>query len=214
MAAYSVLRRTLVPLLRRRVRVAGLENLPAHGPFIIAPNHQSYLDPPIIWLALVPFLKKKLWFVTTEYVWRGLRKYFGQRGIHWLGLLPLITSEKAKVLDLAVAQLQRGERVVIFPEGTRNRTGQPILLHGRTGAARLALTTGASVVPIGIIAPPGLTTKQAIRNFFWSRYPAIVKVGQPVTFPKTADFDKALLDEVTTKIMNVISPLCGKEYRG
>lgn len=214
MAAYPVLRRTLVPLLRRRVRVEGLEHLPAHGPYIIAPNHQSYLDPPVIWLALVPFLKAKLWFVTTEYVWRGLRKYFGQRGIEWLGLLPLITSEKAKVLDLAITQLQRGQRVVIFPEGTRNRTGQPVLLHGRTGAARLALTTGAPVVPVGIIAPPGLTTKQAIRNFFWSRSPAMVKVGQPFTFPKTIDFDKAALDAVTTKIMYAISPLCGKEYRG
>lgn len=214
MAAYPVLRRTLVPLLRRRVRVAGLEHVPAHGPFIIAPNHQSYLDPPIVWLALVPSLKKKLWFVTNEYVWRGLRKYFGQRGIHWLGLLPLVTSEKAKVLDLAVAQLHRGERVVIFPEGTRNRTGQPILLHGRTGAARLALLTGAPVVPVGLISPPGLTTGQAVRNFFFSRHPAIVKVGRPMMFPKTPDFDRGKLAQVTTTIMNAIGPLCGKEYRG
>ncbi len=214
MAAYPLLRRTLVPLLRRRVRVEGLEHLPAHGPFIIAPNHQSYLDPPIVWLALVPFLKEKLWFVTNEYVWRGLRKYFGQRGIAWLGLLPLVTSEKARVLDLAVVQLQRGERVVIFPEGTRNRTGQPILLPGRTGAARLALATGAPVVPVGVMAPPGLTTRQAIRNFFWSRHPAFIKIGPSISFPKTPDVDKLKLIEVTTTIMNAIGPLCGKEYRG
>lgn len=210
--AFALLRRTLVPFLRLRVQVDGLDHLPAQGPYILAANHQSYLDPPIVWLAVVPTVKEKLWFVTTEYVWRGLKKVFGKRGIDWLGILPLLTDDKAKVLDLGVQQLARGGRVVIFPEGTRNRRDDSVLLKGKTGAARLALATGAPVVPMGIIAPPGLTTGQAIRNFFFSRHPAVVHVGAPLTFTRAAEsVTKERLEAVTAEIMNAIAPLCGKQ---
>lgn len=212
MAAYRVLRHTLVPLLTRRVRVTGAERLPTDGAFILAANHQSYLDPPLVWLGLTPILKRKLWFVTTEYVWRGLKKVFGQRGIDWMGILPIVQADKAKVVALALDHLRAGEPAVIFPEGTRNRTGQPVLLPGKTGVARLALGTGAPVVPIGLVAPPGLTTRQAIRNFF-SRHPATLTVGAPLRFFPEANPSKERLTAVTTDIMRAIGQLCGKDYR-
>lgn len=213
MGTYPFLRRTLVPLLRHRVRVTGTEHLPADGAFIIAANHQSYLDPPLVWLGLFPVLKRKLWFVTTEYVWRSLKKVFGQRGLDWMGILPIVQTDKARVVELALTHLRAGEPVVIFPEGTRNRTGQPVLLPGKTGVARLALGTGAPVVPIGLVAPPGLTTGQAIRNFF-SRHPATLTVGPPIRFPREADPAKERLTAVTTETMRAIGRLCGKDYRG
>lgn len=210
--AYPVFHTTLASLLKRRVRVNGAEHLPSGGGFIVAANHQSYLDPPLVWLGLTPILKRKLWFVTTEYVWRGLKKVFGQRGLDWMGVLPIVQSDKARVVALALSKLQRGQPVVIFPEGTRNRAVQPVLLLGKTGVARLALGTGAPVVPVGIIAPPGLTTGQAVRNFF-TRQPASLTVGDPLRFPREDDPAKERLTEVTTQVMRAIGQLCGKEYR-
>lgn len=210
--AYPVLRHTLVRLLRWRVRVRGLEHLPNAGPFIIAGNHQSYLDPPTVWLALTPQLNRKLSFITKEYIWRKLQRLFGKRGIEWMGLLPMVMGEKARVLDLALQKLQNGGIVVIFPEGTRNRTGEPVLLRGKTGAARLALATGAPVVPIGITAPAGLNKRQAFKNFFFSLQPSTVTVGASLRFPKTEAVDHALLEQTTTAIMQAIGTLCGKRY--
>lgn len=211
MAAYAFLRHSLVPLLKWRVRVTGFEHLPRDGAFILAANHQSYLDPPLVWLGLTPILKRKLWFVTTEYVWRSLKKVFGQRGIDWLGLLPIVQTEKAKVIALALTHLRAGEPVVIFPEGTRNRTGLPVLLAGKTGVARLALGTGAPVVPIGLVAPPGLTTRQAIRNFF-SRHPATLTVDAPLHFGQETNPSRERLTAVTTEVMRAVGQLCGKDY--
>lgn len=211
--AYTVLRNTIVPLLRRRIRVEGIEHLPETGPYILAANHQSYLDPPLVWLAIVPLIKTKIFFITKEYVWRGLKKFLGQRGVDWLGLLPIFSTEKSKVLDLAYQELAKGGRVVVFPEGTRNRNPESVLLKGKTGAARLALATGASLIPIGILSPKGLTQWQAFRNFFFSRQPATIRLGPPLRFPKaTEPPTRERLDEVTTAIMAAIGQLCGKRY--
>lgn len=212
MAPYPILRRTLVPFLRWRVAVNGLEHLPTTGPYILAPNHQSYLDPPLVWLAIVPATKRKLYFITKEYVWRGLKKIFRQRGINWIGLLPIYSHDKAAVLDAAIARLKAGDPVVIFPEGTRNRLAETVLLKGKTGVARLALATGAPVIPAGITAPPGLTRTQAIRNFF-SFHPARLQIGTPLHFAAQTEYSKEDLERVTTQVMQAIGKLCNKEYR-
>lgn len=212
--AYPIFRRTIARLLRRRIRVEGAEHLPREGPMIVVANHQSFLDPPILWLAVVPVLKRRVYFITTEYVWRFFRKLMGQRGIDWLGMLPLVKSEPSQVLDLALNRLQRGQPVAIFPEGTRNRNPEPVLLRGKTGAARLVLATGASVVPVGIISPRGLTIGEALKNFFFSRQPAIVRIGSPLHFDRSPQSSKEDLERVTTELMQAIGQLCGKDYRG
>ncbi|MBI3115066.1 MAG: 1-acyl-sn-glycerol-3-phosphate acyltransferase [Candidatus Kerfeldbacteria bacterium] len=208
---FAFLRHTLVPLFRRRVQVRNADRLPQTGAFLVAVNHQSYLDPPLVWLGLTPILKRRLYFLTKEYIWRALKRGFGQRGIDWMGILPIDTSDKAKVLDAALAKLAVGAPVVVFPEGTRNRTGEPVLLKGRTGLARLAHATGLPVVPIGLVAPAGRNKRMAFKNFF-SRQAAILTVGEPLHFEQRRDVGKDQLVATTTEVMRAIGTLCGKEY--
>lgn len=149
-----LLRRVLVgPPLRAwlRLHVEGREHIPTTGPVIIASNHLSFIDSIVIPIAAgrkVGFLGK------AEYVQgsgvRGWvrRLWFGEFG----GMIPVDRADAraaARSLELAEEHLAKGGAFGIYPEGTRSRDG---LLHkGRTGVGRLALASGAPVVPCALI---------------------------------------------------------------
>jgi 1-acyl-sn-glycerol-3-phosphate acyltransferase len=217
--AYDWLRRTILPLLLRRVRVEGIEHVPTDGPYIIVANHQSYLDAVLLTVPLVVYRNRKIWWLTTEHVWRAFRRLGGTGLLRWLGMVPISETNKADSLEPARATLERGGAVGIFPEGRRNKKNvnpdwERVMLKGKTGAARLAVATGATVVPVGIISPPGATAWEAIRNFLVPSKPAVIRFGQPLTFSKQdpVTFNRALLDDVTRRMMQAVSGLCGKSY--
>lgn len=212
-------RTIVVPLIGNRVTVEGIKHVPTAGAFIVAANHQSYTDPVQIAFALYKHRGRKGWFLTTEHIWKTFKMFGGIRTLRWLGMIPIINSQKAEALDPAIGILRSSGIICIFPEGGRNKPSvnpqyETALLKGRTGTARLALATGVPVIPAGIIAPKGLTAWQAIVNFLFRKQPAVVRFGPPLSFG-TEDLttvSKDRLVSVTQEVMLAIAERCGKEY--
>ena len=128
-----------------RPKVTGLEHIPRKGGAILAANHVSFLDPLLLPL-VVPH--RRVLFLTKV-------KYIDNPVLHWLliggGVIPVASDDPQAatgVVAAGVKALREGRLVGIFPEGTRSPDG---LLHcGKTGVARIAITAGAPVIPVGI----------------------------------------------------------------
>jgi 1-acyl-sn-glycerol-3-phosphate acyltransferase len=129
-----------------------------------------------------------------------------------LGLVPVdrdATRAAAASIDVSVAVLRQGRAFGIYPEGTRSPDGR---LHKfRTGVARVALRSGAPVVPVGVIGtravqPPG--TRQ------WRRAPVEVHFGSALQFASRAEEERSsrVLREITEIIREAVQKLSGQEY--
>src|SRR6478672_7002053 len=128
-----------------KVQVEGLHRLPPRGGAILCPNHVSFLDSAFLMMT-VP---RRISFVgKAEYMDSWKTKFLFPA----MGMIPIDRSggrSSEAALTAAADALERGHLFGIFPEGTRSRDG---LLHkGHTGAARLALTTGCPLFPVGVI---------------------------------------------------------------
>src|SRR3989475_7045361 len=131
--------RTLAWLLGVQVEVRGLEHLAGGGPFVFAPNHQSHLDI----LLLLAHLPGRTRFAAKQELWR--HPLMGAV-LDTLGMVPIDREHPEKsvtALDRAAAE---HDSFVIFPEGTRSRTGQ--LLPFKKGAFVLAIAAGLPIVPV------------------------------------------------------------------
>ncbi len=107
--------------LYNRLSVKGVENIPAKGPFILASNHESFLDGPLAYTGLSWGMVKNCYsYATEEHVRSGLMKYLASR--HNIILMER-SNLKNSILKLAEV-LKLGRNVVIFPEGTRTRNGK------------------------------------------------------------------------------------------
>ncbi len=104
-----------------RLQIKGKENIPAHGPMIIAPNHQSYVDGAVLSAGLpMNILKDSYFYATEEHVQGSLRKAYAQHN-------NIILMERGNLRDsiLKLAEvLKQGKNVIIFPEGSRSHTGR------------------------------------------------------------------------------------------
>ncbi|MCU6480867.1 1-acyl-sn-glycerol-3-phosphate acyltransferase [Arthrobacter silviterrae] len=191
-----------------RPTVEGLANVPKDGPFIVAPNHLSFFDSVIV-QALTPrpvsFFAKAEYFTGTGVKGRLMKTFF--ESVH---SIPVERGEQAasvKALKTLLDILGRGDGVGIYPEGTRSRDG--ILYRGRTGVGWLALTTGAPVVPVGIIGTEKL--QPAGRNTVKPQ-PFTMKFGKPLYFDKTGpDHSLPARRAVTDAIMDAVAALSGQE---
>jgi len=126
-----------------RLRVTGVEHVPATGPVVLAANHQSMWDVPLHVLASprpIQFMaKQELYRPPFPAVWWTILGGFSVRR----------EIADLRAVDIALAVLERGEVLGIYPEGRRSKTGA--LLPFLDGAAWLALRTGAPIVPTGIV---------------------------------------------------------------
>ena len=141
---YRVLR-LLVHLVNRvywRVEVEGAEAVPTTGPVILAPVHRSFMD----FLVVSEVTRRKIFYMTKEEMWKS--PLLGSV-LDSVGAFP-VHRDGADRLALERAQdvLERGDVLILFPEGTR-REG-PVVDDLHEGAAFLAARTGAVIVPIGI----------------------------------------------------------------
>ncbi len=206
--AYWVLKAILTPVLRLfyRVRVEGSEHVPTRGPVILAANHRSFLDS--IFLPLV--MRRRVTFVAKA-------EYFDDPKTAWffraVGQIPIRReggSAAEGALAAATDVLERGGVFGIYPEGTRTRDGY--LHRGHTGVARLALATGAPIVPVGLVATDECqpTDKKLPRLFrtVWIRF------GTPLPLEHYAgrDHDRLVLRQVADELMYEIRELSGYEY--
>jgi 1-acyl-sn-glycerol-3-phosphate acyltransferase len=211
---YSVVHAVVAPVSKLiwRPTVTGLENVPRTGPVILASNHLSFADSlviPIVAPRKVAFLAKSDYFTGT-----GLKGAASRWWFEGIGMLPVDRDDSKAALaslDTALQVLGRGEAFGIYPEGTRSRDGR--LYRGRTGVAHLALTAGASVVPVGVTGTEKLQPVGA-------RLPRVVPVT--VTFGKPIEvagrYDGVPLGrarrEVTDEIMRAIQAITGQEEAG
>jgi 1-acyl-sn-glycerol-3-phosphate acyltransferase len=186
---YWITRAILQPFLRVYFRMSrtGREHVPRQGGVILAANHRSFLDPFVIGICL----RRPVYFVAK-------RELFDNRLIGWflncLGAFPIRRGESdEESVETAKRILARGDMVVIFPEGTRIRSGS--LGRAKRGVGRLALESGAPVVPIALHG-----TDRARRG--WRIRPVKVKVrfGRPLTFPRVESASPALASEVADRI--------------
>jgi len=208
---YWVFKGTVLTVLRIwfRPKVEGSCNLPA-GPVIVASNHLSFSDTFFLG-AVVPrrltFLAKSSYFNTP-----GIKGWLMARFFRGLGQVPIDRSggsDSGVALTAGEEVLLRGDVLGIYPEGTRSPDGR--LYRGRTGVARLALATGAPIVPVAMIGteriqPPGTVMPRLA--------PLVIRIGEPLNFARYEGLpeDPAVLRSVTDEIMRELQKLSGQEY--
>jgi 1-acyl-sn-glycerol-3-phosphate acyltransferase len=130
-----------------RVRVEGaVDEIPRSGPVIIAANHSSNLDVPVLGSSLMPRIGRR-------FQWLGKRELFDWPVVGWIarnGGVHAIDRGAADVeaFRLAAQILEEGHALFVFPEGTRSHDGR--LGPARDGVAVLALRTGSPIVPVGV----------------------------------------------------------------
>lgn len=205
---YTVARKVLEPTFRYlwRFEISGTENIPTEGPAIFCPNHVSVLDSFFLPIAL----PRRITYVgKAEYMEDWKTKYLFPA----LGMIPIDRSggsASERALTAAERVLEAGEFFGIYPEGTRSRDG--VLHRGHTGPARLALRTGAPIIPVGIrgsrtIMPPDAKVP---RPFM----PVQIHLGRPVRVDRyraRAD-DRLVLRQIIDEVMFEIRELSGQEY--
>ena len=191
---YWPVRAVLVPFFRVyfRLQRIGTEHLPRSGPLLLAANHRSFLDPFVIGA----LTRRPVYYVAK-------RELFERRWQAWLlsalGAFPIDRGAgDAAAMATARAILQRGDCVVIFPEGTRVRRGP--LGAPRRGIGRLALETGTRVVPVAVIG-----TEEVRRG--WRVRPRKVRIrcGAPLGFPTVPTPSPAIAATVTERIWARVS---------
>jgi 1-acyl-sn-glycerol-3-phosphate acyltransferase len=209
---YWIIKAILKPLLRGiyRIRVEGLESVPKRGPAIIAANHLSFLDsffiPLVVPKRRVTYLAKADYFKSWKTAW-----FFKM-----VGQIPMDRSGGSKskaALDTALGVLKEGKLLGIYPEGTRSPDGY--IYRGRTGVARLALTAGVPVIPVGLVGTVEVMPKDAKMPRLSGRQTVRVKYGRPLDFSRYAgrERDRMVLRSATDEIMYEIMQLSGQEYK-
>lgn len=210
MGVFNGVRSTVARSVRGLCRptVTGIENIPDGGPFIVASNHLSFLDSVII-QALMPrpvaFFAKAEYFTTPGLKGRVMKAFFES-----VGSIPVERGEQAAsvaALDQLVEILESGGGIGIYPEGTRSRDGR--LYRGRTGVGWLALSTGAPVVPVGLIGTEKL--QPADTNLVKPQH-FTLKVGEPLVFDHVGPkHPLPARREATDRVVEAIAELTGQE---
>jgi len=192
--------------------VKGLENIPKTN-FILVANHQSHLDQIATGYVCVP---RRFHMIGQVDRYSGLTKLFLYLVYFIAGVIPLNRKNeesKKRATEEAIKILKKGDILVIYPEGTRTRTGE--IGKGKLGIAKIFLRTGIPILPVGIkgpfeLMPPG------------KKFPKIkriveIKIGKPLYFKEEFEFAKNLdcncqeyknlCQKITDKIMAEISNL-------
>ena len=190
-----------------RPKVKGLRNVPGKGPVIIASNHLSFSDSifmPLVAPRKVTFLAKSEYFTSP-----GPKGLLKKLTFIALGQVPVDRSggrrsEAALLTGLKI--LAEGNCLGIYPEGTRSPDGR--LYKGRTGIARLAIESGAPIIPVAMsntdkIQPTG----KIIPNL----HRVGMIFGEPMYFEGDST-DLQYLRVVTDQIMKKIQEMSGQEY--
>ena len=207
---YWLLKHILLgPLLRLiyRPKAEGVDNVPATGAAILAPNHLSFIDS-----LFIPLLAKR------RLVYIGKADYFDKWRTRWfvkaVGVIPVRReggSAGEAAIQTGIRLLKEGHLIAIYPEGTRTPDGR--LYRGKTGVARMALEARVPVIPVAV---EGTDEVMPIGMKFPRTIPGRVRVqfGRPLRFDRHYDTpkDRFVLRSVTDEIMYEIMMLSGQEY--
>jgi 1-acyl-sn-glycerol-3-phosphate acyltransferase len=186
---YRIVRLLFVPFFRIYFRLErhGMEHIPASGPLLLASNHRSFLDP----FVLGTMTKRPLYYVAKKELFR---RPIVAWWLNALGAFPVDRgASDQEMLETARQILARGDAVLIFPEGTRIRPGG--LGIPKRGIGRLALETGAPVVPLAVHGTDDIRKGWRIRP-----HRVKVRAGRPLTFPRVEQPSRQLAQAVTDRI--------------
>ncbi|HNS07564.1 MAG TPA: lysophospholipid acyltransferase family protein [Anaerolineaceae bacterium] len=187
-----------------RTEFIGVENIPPEGGVLIACNHMSRLDIPVLFIT--PNRPEITALVTTKYLKYPLLRWFivTAEGI-WLDRDTADFSAFRK----AVEALKQGKALGIAPEGTRSQTAK--LIEGKPGTALLALRTGVPIVPVAIVG-----TEDGMSKLLRLKRPRITaEYGKPIIPPKLDRSNReGQLQNLTDEVMCRIAAMMPQKYHG
>ena len=172
---YTLVRMVLTPylLIVHRARALEAWHVPEGGPVIVTPNHFSFLDH----FFVAVYLRRKVNFMAKSQLFKPPMQFIYRHG----GVFPVRRGFRdEEAFETAHTVLARGDIVLMYPEGGRSRSGE--LGEAKPGLGRLALESGAPVVPVAIVGT------QKARNWKRLSFPKVtVLYGDPVRFEKVED---------------------------
>lgn len=181
-------------------KIEGKENIPKEN-FILAANHQSHLDQLFTGYLCTP---RKFTYIGQTDRYEGLEKFFLKLLYLLWGVIPVNRKDKAsrkKALERCIFALKKGFILIIYPEGTRTRTGK--IQKGKCGIGKIFLATKKPILPVGIkgafeLLPPGgkLKIKKIIE----------IKIGKPLFFEENSS-----PEEIAKKVIEEIASLLGQK---
>jgi 1-acyl-sn-glycerol-3-phosphate acyltransferase len=204
---YEPTRYVVTPYLLFAYRARGIasQNVP-NGPVILAPNHGSFMDH----FFTGAFIRRRVRFMAKSQLFQpGLASYIFSHG----GVFPVRRGHHDEdAFITAFELLARGEAVVMYPEGGRSRTGD-IAEQAKPGVGRLALESGAPVVPVAILG------SHQVRNWKKLQFPRVtVQYGTPVRFKQiehsTREQQQAAADYILDRVREMHSQLRRLGHRG
>lgn len=195
---HFILRNLLIMFFR--MRISGQDNIPATGGVIIATNHISYWDPPLVGCGLpsnrkVHFMAKAELFAIPGFGWTIAR----------LGAFPVRRGMADRnAVRTAIDILNAGEVVGIFPEGTRSKNG--VLGNPLPGMPLIAIKAGVPIIPAAVTG-----TNEVLRHgLFLPRF--TITYGKPL-YPLAEKSDKENIEDLNTRVMREIAALLMREVR-
>ena len=207
--AYRIVAHIVRPLLRAMTRHAwsGTENFPREGGFIVTSNHMTNIDPltfaHFLWdNGVAPKILAKASLFKVP-VLAGVLRATGQIPVY------RNTTSAGESLTAAVTAIGEGDVVAVFPEGTLTRDPELWPMVGKTGIARLALTTKAPVIPVAQWGPQNLLARYGKLLKPFPRKLVTIVAGPPVVLDDLYDRpqDSATLREATERVMDAITAL-------
>jgi 1-acyl-sn-glycerol-3-phosphate acyltransferase len=203
---YELVRMVLTPylLVFYRARCIDSRHIPADGPAIIAPNHFSFLDH----FFVAVFLRRKVHFMAKSQLFQRPMQFIYTHG----GVFPVRRGHQdEEAFKTAHAVLARGDIVVMYAEAGRSRSGE--LNKPRHGLGRLALESGAPVVPTAIAGT------ERVRNWRRLQFPKVtVQFGEPLRFEQvdepTRDQSQAVSEVVFERVRTLHTALRSEGRRG
>src|SRR6478735_3376128 len=178
---------TIPTLLLYRVRAIGVENVPKDGPLVLAPNHFSQMDH---FFAGV-YLRRKIRFMAKSQLFGPpILTYIYKHG----GVFPVRRGHHDEEAFETVRQLLvQGEMLLVYAEGGRSRSQE--LGEPKPGIGRIALQTGAPIVPVAFHG------SERVRSWKRLRFPKVtIQYGEPVSFPVEDSPSRERQLEVATEI--------------
>ncbi len=193
----------------------GQENIPRTGPVIIAPNHMSYLD----WGTDAVFFYGAGRYPTFLIKASAFKVPFIGKLLYGCGQIPVNrgAADAALALRQAEQALKEGAAVIIYPEGTATRDPSLWPMVGKTGVARLALTTGAPVIPVARWGTQNVLPYGSKKLKLFPRQTVRTVAGKPVDLSEWAGKQtsakalRAATDAIMSEVTALVAALRGEE---
>ena len=189
-----------------RVKITGIENVPFNQAYIVAANHISIFDPPL----LVAF-----WPETPEVI--GASDVFERTGqgllVRWYGVIPVHRGDYDRtLLETTINVLKSGRPLVILPEGGRSH--ETVLHHAKPGVGYIIEHANVPVVPVGIVGTTDDFGQRAKRG---GKPQLDIRIGAPIRFPPMTEKGagrREVRQHYADLVMSHIAGLLPPEYRG